>query len=469
MIGSPLPRISTIQTTNPTKGDEVIQLAAEMGMPLMPWQEYVIKDGCKIKPDGSWQSKTNCLLISRQNGKTTLLKFRILAGLFLWDEKLQIAAAQNRDVALETFRSVAEMIDGFSWLTKKVKAVTRANGREEIELKNGCRYKIVAPRPGSSRGLSANTVYIDEARMHQDTSGFAALAYTLQASKNPSMWLTSNAGDIKSVLLNQIRARALHKIENNTDDDIAYWEWSAEPGLKLSDRKGWVQANPAFGHTINEDVLQARMGDDPTVIQTEMLCQWVDVMASPWSPGIWNSCEQPGLKLAPNRPTWIGVEISPDRTGFAIVGSQILEDKSIAIGLMDMESLDTAIDDLHIADRIAQWAKKYQAYSVTLNKFSGDAVAAKLRMASVNAEIIQGIKYFQACDETLGAMAGGRLTHGGQPELTKAINACVKKTTERGSWYVSRQKEATPAIAAIIAIHKAHEKQNSTEFGILVS
>ena len=438
-------------------------------MPLMPWQEYVIKDGCRIKFDGSWLSKTNALLISRQNGKTTLLKFRILAGLFLWDEKLQIAAAQNRDVALETFRSVAEMIDGFSWLTKKVKAVTRANGREEIELKNGCRYKIVAPRPGSSRGLSANTVYIDEARMHQDTSGFAALAYTLQASKNPSMWLTSNAGDIKSVLLNQIRQRALHKIENKTDDDIAYWEWSAEPGLKLSDRKGWIQANPALGHTITEDVLQARMGDDPTVIQTEMLCQWVDVMQSPWSPGHWNGCEKPGLKLTPDRPTWLGVEIAPDRTGFAIVGTQILEDKSIAVALMDMENLDVAIDDLKIADRIAQWAKKYQAQTVTLNKFTGDAVAQKLRMASINAEIITGMNYFLACDIFLGAMAGGRLTHAGQPELTKAINACVKKTTDKGSWYVSRQKDATPAIAAIIATHKASTQQNSSEFGVLVS
>ena len=438
-------------------------------MPLMPWQEYVIKDGCRIKPDGTWLSKTNALLISRQNGKTTLLKFRILAGLFLWDEKLQIAAAQNRDVALETFRSVAEMIDGFSWLTKKVKAVTRANGREEIELKNGCRYKIVAPRPGSSRGLSANTVYIDEARMHQDTSGFAALAYTLQASKNPSMWLTSNAGDIKSVLLNQIRQRALHKIENKTDDDIAYWEWSAEPGLKLSDRKGWIQANPALGHTITEDVLQARMGDDPTVIQTEMLCQWVDVMQSPWSPGHWNGCEKPGLKLTPDRPTWLGVEIAPDRTGFAIVGTQILDDNSIAVALMDMENLDVAIDDLKIADRIAQWAKKYQAQAVTLNKFTGDAVAQKLRMASINAEIITGMNYFLACDIFLGAMAGGRLTHGGQPELTKAINSCVKKTTDKGSWYVSRQKDATPAIAAIIATHKANERQNSSEFGVLVS
>jgi phage terminase large subunit-like protein len=114
-----------------------------MGMPLLPWQEYVINDGCKIKDNGEFVSKTNLLIIARQNGKTTLTKFRILAGLFLWNEELQIATAQNRDVALESFRSVVQMIDGFSWLSNKVKSVTRANGREEIELKMVADLKLL--------------------------------------------------------------------------------------------------------------------------------------------------------------------------------------------------------------------------------------------------------------------------------------------------------------------------------------
>ena len=438
-------------------------------MPMMPWQKYVILDACKLKDDGEFLARTCALLISRQNGKTTLLKFRILAGMFLWDEKLQLAAAQNRDIALEVFRSVAEIIDGHDWLRRKVKAVTRANGREEIETLSGCRYKIIAATPGSARGLSANTIYIDEARMHKTTDAFAALAYTMQAAKNPQMWITSNAGDIHSVLLNQIRQRAMNKIENNTDDDIAYWEWSAQPGLKLADRKGWVQANPALGHTITEDILQARMNDDPVVIQTEMLCQWVSTFSSPWNPGDFTACTQPGLKLIPDRTTWMGVEIAPDRTSFAIVGAQMLDDGSIGVGLMDMESQETSIDDLLIADRIAQWSKKYNAESILLNKFSGDSVAAKLRLASVNAEVIAGAKYYQACDETLGAMAGARITHAGQPELTASVNACVKKTTEAGSWYVSRRKDAVPAIAMMLAIHKATERGNSNEFGVLVS
>jgi phage terminase large subunit-like protein len=438
-------------------------------MPMMPWQKYVINDACKVKDDGEWLARTVALLISRQNGKTTLLKFRILAGLFLWDEPLQLAAAQNRDISLEVFRSVISIIDSHDWLSRKVKTITRANGREELETLTGCRYKIIAATPGSARGLSCSTIYIDEARMHKTTDAFAALAYTMQASKNPQMWITSNAGDIHSVLLNQIRQRALNKIENETDDDIAYYEWSAQPGLKLADRKGWVQANPALGHTITEDVLQARMNDDPVVIQTEMLCQWVSTFSSPWSPGHWNACQQTDLKLTADRPTWIGVEISPDRTSFAIVGSQILDDGSVGLGLMDMEDSTEPIDDLRIADRIAQWSKKYQTESILLNKFSGDSVAAKLRLASVNAEIIAGSKYYQACDETLGAMAGARITHAGQPELTASVNACVKRTTESGGWYISRRKDAVAAIAMVLAIHKATERSSSNEFGILVS
>jgi hypothetical protein len=53
--------------------------------------------------------------------------------------------------------------------------------------------------------------------------------------------------------------------------------------------------------------------------------------------------------------------------------------------------------------------------------------------------------------------------------LTASVNACVKKTTEAGSWYVSRRKDAVPAIAMMLAIHKATERGNSNEFGVLVS
>ena len=468
MLGQSNPRIKTTTFTDyPSRGHEVAEFAKAIEMPLMPWQEYAITEACRVKDD-KWASKTVGILVARQNGKTHLLRMRILAGLFLWNERLQVATAQNRDIALETFRAVVDIIDNYKWLRKEVKSITRANGREEILLKNGCRYKVLAPTPGSARGLSVDTVYLDEVRQHKTTDAFAALAYTLNARPNPQMWALSNAGDSNSVVLNRLRARALDVVENNVEDDITWLEWSAEPNKKLSDRNGWAQANPALGYTINEDVLAARMNDTPALIQTEMLCQWVDTLESPWPHGYWNGCVLPKLELKPDRQTFMGLEISPDRTSWSLCGAQILDDGSIGVGVMDFDLQERPIDDLKIADKVAQWARKYEPRFILANKFSGDSVVGKLRQAGIQADVIAGMKYYQACDETLGAISGNRLSHANQDILNQSMNACIKKTTESGGWYVARRKESTAAISMILAIHKAIELGYSADVDIAI-
>jgi hypothetical protein len=55
---------------------------------------------------------------------------------------------------------------------------------------------------------------------------------------------------------------------------------------------------------------------------------------------------QPNLELKPDRPTWLGLEISPERTNWALTGTQILDDGSIAVGLMEAVESEYAIDDL---------------------------------------------------------------------------------------------------------------------------
>jgi hypothetical protein len=394
---------------------------------------------------------------------------RILAGLFLWDERLQVATAQNRDIALETFRQVVEVVDNYDWLRKKVRAVTRANGREEIYLKNGCRYKIIAPSAGASRGLSADTVYLDEARQHKTTDAFAALAYTMQARPNPQLFVSSNAGDIHSVVLNSLRERALHKIDKDTDDDIMYMEWSAHPDRRLGDIEGWREANPALGKTIQLDTLKGRMSDPPEIIQTEMLCQWVTTMNSAFPTGSWNSCASPNLELKNDRPTWLGLEISPERDYWALTGAQILDDKTIAVGLMEFVASEAPIDDLRIASRVADWAKKYNAEAIVANRFTGDSVVAKLKQVGIRAEVIQGTKYYQACDEALSAITGNRVVHGNQPELTDAVNSCTKRTNESGAWYIMRRKASTAAISMVLAISKATEYGQRSEMDIVVA
>jgi hypothetical protein len=165
----------------------------------------------------------------------------------------------------------------------------------------------------------------------------------------------------------------------------------------------------------------------------------------------------------------MGFEISPDRTSWALTGTQILEDGTIAVGLMDFADGDSPWDDLKIADRIAQWVRKYEPVSILGNKFSSDSVVAKLNQAGIRSEIVAGSKYYQACDETLGALAGNRLSHSNQEILTASINACIKKTNETGAWYVQRKKSAVAAISAILAIHKAIELGQTQNMDIAIA
>jgi len=184
ILGNSTPRIQTTPTALPTRGNEVAEFARQIDMPLLEWQKYLIDEASKIKPDGTWAYKNVLAIAARQNGKTHLLRMRILAGLFLWDEELQIASAQTRDLSLETFKKVVEVIDNYDWLRKKVKHVTRANGREEVMLKNGMRYKIVASNSGGARGLSSDLVILDELRQQKTYDAYSALVFTMNSRPN---------------------------------------------------------------------------------------------------------------------------------------------------------------------------------------------------------------------------------------------------------------------------------------------
>lgn len=437
-------------------------------MPLLEWQKYFLNEALKVDENNQFVYRQILGILARQNGKTHLMRMRILAGLYLFDEELQVATAQNRDLSLETFRKVVDVIENYDWLRKKVKHITRANGREEIQLKNGCRYKIIAPNSSGARGLSADVTYIDEIRQHKTFDAFAALQFTTQTRKNSQSFYLSNAGDHSSVVLNALRQRGLDKIENNTEERLMFMEWSAAPNRKLNDIEGWKEANPSLGRTITLDSIKAGLTSPPEIFQTEVLCQWIETMNSAFPQGLFNSLIQPNLELKPDRPTWLGLEISPERDMWALTGSQVLEDGTIAVGLMEYITSEHPIDDLTIANRVADWAKHYRAEEVLANRFTCDSVVGKLKQAGINANVIMGANYFKACDETLSVMSGNRLSHSNQLQLTESVNRCTKKLNETGSWYIVRSKKATAAISMVLAIHKAEEYGQRSQQDIIV-
>ncbi len=54
ILGNSTPRIQTTPLAHPTRGNEVAEFAEQIGMPLLPWQQYLIDEASKTKPDHTW-------------------------------------------------------------------------------------------------------------------------------------------------------------------------------------------------------------------------------------------------------------------------------------------------------------------------------------------------------------------------------------------------------------------------------
>jgi phage terminase large subunit-like protein len=207
-MGATEPRLHSPYLTGKSRGIEIAQLADSIGMPLLPWQEFVINDMCTVDEQDMFVRKTNLILCSRQQGKTHLARMVMLGHMFLFDSPNVLIMSSNRSMALDTFRQVAYAIENNDGMRKQVKQIRYANGTESIELKNGNRLDVVAATRDGSRGRTASLLYIDEIREISE-EGFRAATPTTRAKPNAQTLLTSNAGDSFSTVLNDLRERAL--------------------------------------------------------------------------------------------------------------------------------------------------------------------------------------------------------------------------------------------------------------------
>jgi uncharacterized protein YqiB (DUF1249 family) len=55
--GVQTPRICSKLNDLPSKGQEMIDFASQLGIELMDWQKFVAIHGHKVKPDGRWAHK----------------------------------------------------------------------------------------------------------------------------------------------------------------------------------------------------------------------------------------------------------------------------------------------------------------------------------------------------------------------------------------------------------------------------
>ncbi len=471
--GVQTPRIHSKLNDLPSKGQEMIDFATELGINLMEWQRFVCIHGHKIREDGRWAHSELGLIMARQQGKSTLMMLRILTGMFVWGEGLQLASAHRLTTSLETFRQIVGLIETNPKLEKEVKKIRWQHGAEEIELFGNRRFVVKAAN-NAARGLSKpETIHLDELREYKDEDAWSSMRYSMMAAKNPQVWIYSSAGDQHSVILNKLRERALASA--TTNDPIGWFEWSAEPDAPIllpSGEMNWsafAQANPSLGITIHPDNLKAVINDPPDIVRTEVLAQWVDTINSAIDAQKWAMCQIDAIPLDPEQPIWLGLDLSPDRKFGALVAAQKLSGERFYIQLLHTWSNDYSLNDLAVANDIAPYVRKYNTQTVAYSKRTSQAVASRLNSAGIQVTDMDGAIYAESCDRWLGAINSHRLQHSGQEELTQQTLSAAKLPFGDGSWIIGRRASRVAvcaSVASALVTYFATQPETETDIQI---
>jgi len=461
IVGAVKPRISTPFLKGASRVDEVADLAEKIGMPLLDWQRFVLEDMLRVDRDGEFRRKTIGLLIARQNGKTHLARMLILAHLFLWDSKMVIGMSSNRNMALDTFRQVANAIMDNDFLKDQVKQIRYANGQESITTLKGNRYQIVAATRDGSRGLTANFLFIDELREISE-EGWKAARPTTRATGGQTL-VCSNAGDAYSTVLNDLKERAM----SYPSPTLGWYEYSAPPHCKVDDRNAWAMANPSLGTLISEETLEEAVATNPiNNTRTEMLCQWVDSMTSPFTTQMITDTSDSNLQITMGGNIVFAIDVSPSKRSGALVAAKFNQATGkIEIGLMQLWTSDVAIDDLKMAADVHGWAQKFKPRVIMYDKYATASIAQRLQQSGQKLEDCSGQSFYQACGELLDAFVNERLVHSGQKELTESWFSVGAKTNDAG-WRIVRRKSAgdvTGAICSAMVVHYLTKPQSTPQ------
>jgi len=443
LIGSTEPRIHTPLLKGKSKAQEVSDLADKIGLPLIPWQRWVLDDLLSVDDENAWRKKTALVLVARQNGKTHLARMLILSHLFLWGSKNVLGMSSNRNMALDTFRQVAFTIEDNQFLKDQVRQIRLANGQESISLLNGARYEIAAATRDAPRGKTADFLYIDELREWTEEAFTAALP-TTRARPNAMTLMTSNAGDGFSTVLNDLRERCL----SYPPENLGFYEYSAPQHCKINDKKAWALANPALGHLITEQTLEESVSTNTIeATRTEMLCQWIDSTVSPFAYGSIQQCSDSSLEIPVGPQTIMAFDVAPTRRSGALVMGQ-MKDGKIAVGLAQLWYSDIAIDEIKMASDINEWARKYHPSTICYDKYATQTIATRLEQSGWRLQDVSGQAFYQACSDLADGLANSRVVHSGQAELVQHLNNCAAKTNDAG-WRIIRRKSAGDVTAAI--------------------
>ena len=310
--------------------------------PLDPWQRYLVIHAGELLPDGRPRFRQVLVLVARQNGKTELLVILTLYWMYVDGVGLVLGTSTKLQYARESWRKAVKLGRTVPELSVEVPkdGVRNANGEEEFSIAGGSRYLIAASNEEGGRSLTIDRLVMDELRQHQTWSAYNAAVPATNAVRNAQIWMISNAGSDRSVVLNDLRDQALAA----QDLRLGLFEWSSPDGMAATDPEAMAMANPSLGLRIDLDTLmgeairaQAAGGEQLATFLTEVHCRRVALLNPAIDLEAWAECLSEGSLEGLQRSVSLCLDVSLDETHATLYAACVEGDKVRVDGVAEWD------------------------------------------------------------------------------------------------------------------------------------
>ena len=429
-----------------TMGDAAYLFGSSFGITLDPWQKLVMDDWLAVD-DHSWVCSTCGLSVPRQNGKTALVKVRVMYGIFVLGETILFTCHEVR-TSRQVFDSLADILNPngeFPELAAQVQYIKRSNGYEEIKAVDwmdedgywhkGGKLLFSSRSKGASRGFTADVVVADEA-MYMTDEQVAALVPTMASASGGDMQFIMlgtppSPGDGGTVF------RATRNAAKNGEKGISWCEWGADEIGDVHDWERVERYNPALGTRLMRKAVESELAVmSPETFARERLGWWssTDSKREPViDPSDWDACKVDD----PKREGLLAyaVKFSPDGATGAVAACYKPENGKPFVYVVESRSLSSGIgwfvDNLaQRADKAAQIVIDGQSNAQSLNeRLLMEGVPPKAIIRPKTADVVA------ACSSLANAVKEREVTHYGQPALDDSATKTEKRSIGTfGGW-----------------------------------
>lgn len=445
-------------------GGEAADMAQQLGFQVDAPERDALNVLLAEKSPGKWASLEAGIFCGRQNLKTWSLQMSVIYDCWVRDVKRVTWSAHLYKTTQETFNEIARLVESTDWLSRRIRRVRHAAGEQGFDFTNGATLDFVARSVKSARGLSGDTVVLDEA-LFLTPSMLGALLPTLSARPNPHAIYASSPGLATSEQARRIRDRG----RAGNDPSLCYIEWTSErspcaqpeclhlpdtPGCVLDDEARWESANPALHRRISIDYVRSeRRALEPAEFMRERMGWWEDPPEasdlSIFPATEWDECLDEDAHHREGADLVLAVDVSWDRTMASIAVAEVATSKTRLVQqIAALEPQDVREFLRSRVDRLKPLAIVLQA-----NGAPASTLLQDIETIGVPVKALHGGDMAKAAGHLVDAIRAQQVRHVGQPDLDQAISTAVSRPLGDG-WAIDRKKSPTN-VAGLVAVSEA--------------